>query len=129
MEQVVEKAKKQMDAICGQFEGALRGKDIQIENVKREKGFYMDALEQTLRSKIGQKIYWAHKDWLKYEEHTISDVRREIQESDFFGQEYKGKMVIKIFLADGGHYIANDIGNTLFFTVKDASAHTYQAMV
>ena len=77
-----------------------------------------------LKSKIGLKIYWAHKDWFKYETHIISDIRVEIQKSDFFGRQYVGKECIHIYLEDGGYYIADNIGKTLFFNEDEAEAHT-----
>lgn len=85
---------------------------------------YEQILLMVLKSKIGEKIYWASKNWRNYEVYTIKDVRLEVQKGDFFGKKYQGKECIKIFLEDGGYYIANNIGKTLFFSEEEAKAHT-----
>lgn len=91
---------------------------------QQEADRYKSILLEFLKSKIGQKIYWAHKAWLKYETHIISDVDVDIQKSDFFGKQYVGKECIRIHLEDGGYYIADNIGKTLFFNEDEAKLHT-----
>ena len=98
--------------------------DAEGYKAKQEADRYKSILLEFLKSKIGKKIYWAHKDWFKYETYIISDVRVEIQKSDFFGKQYVGKECICIHLEDGGHYIADNIGKTLFFNEDEAQLHT-----
>lgn len=77
-----------------------------------------------LSAMIGHNIYWADRRWNKYETHTISKVSIEKQESDFFGAEYVGKECVRIYLSDGGYYIADKIGINLFFHEFEARNHT-----
>ena len=107
-----------------EIEKASIYQDTEEHKAKQEANRYKLILIEFLKSKIGQKIYWAHKDWLKYEIHTISDVGIDIQKSDFFGQQYVGKECIRIYLEDGGYYIADNIGKTLFFNEDEAKLHT-----
>lgn len=100
--------------------------NLNLYKVQEEANRYKTILLEFLKSKIGQKIYWAHKDWVKYETHTIADVSVDIQDSDFFGKEYKGKECIKIHIKNGGHFIADNIGKTLFFDESEAALHTYK---
>ena len=100
--------------------------DAEEYKAKQEADRYKTILLEFLKSKIGQKIYWAHKHWRKYETHTIKDVGIDVQTSEFFGAEYIGKECIRIYLEDGGYYIADQIGATLFFDVIEAKAHTCQ---
>lgn len=101
----------------------LKNKDKEIRRAQEEADRYKEILIEFLKSKIGQKIYWAHKDWIKYETHTISGVSVDIQKTDFFGEEYVGKECIRIYLEDGGYYIADDIGKVLFFSEGEAKFH------
>lgn len=84
-----------------------------------------------LKTKIGQPIYWAHKDWLKYETHTITDVKYEEFTSDFFDtkKKYKGTMQVQIEVDNTGNYLAKDIGRTLFFDKEEAEAHTQNGIL
>lgn len=107
------------------LEDTLLQKDHDLFIQTREANRYKNILLEFLKSKIGQKIYWAHKDWRKYETHTISAVNVELQDTDFFGSEYVGKMCIRIYLEDGGYYIADKIGKTLFFDEGVAALRTY----
>lgn len=102
----------------------LKNKDKEIRRAQEEADRYKAILIEFLKSKIGQKIYWAHKDWIKYETHTISAISTDTQKSNFFGEEYVGKECIRIYLEDGGYYIADDIGETLFFSEGEAKFHT-----
>lgn len=106
------------------IENKLADRDEDLYDALEEMHRYKDILLEFLKSKIGQKIYWAHKDWFKYETYIISDVRLEIQKSDFFGKQYVGKECICIHLEDGGYYIADNIGKTLFFNEDEAQLHT-----
>lgn len=101
-------------------------RDAEEYKTKREADRYKTILFEFLKSKIGHKIYWAHKAWVKYETHTIADVSVDIQESSFFGEEYKGKECIKIHIKNGGYFIADGIGKTLFFDENEAALHAYQ---
>ena len=100
--------------------------DAEEYKAKQEANRYKSILLEFLKSKIGQKIYWAHKHWRKYESHTIKDIGIGIQESEFFGGEYMGKECIRIYIEDGGYYIADNIGITLFFDESIAKTHTCQ---
>lgn len=100
--------------------------DAEEHKAKQEAKRYKTILFELLKSKIGHKIYWAHKNWEKYETHTIEDVSIDIQENSFFGEEYKGKECIKIHIKNGGHFIADNIGKTLFFDEDEAALHTYK---
>lgn len=100
--------------------------DAEEYKAKQEANRYKTILLEFLKSKIGQKIYWAHKHWKKYETHTIKDIGTGIQESEFFGGEYIGKECVRIYIEDGGYYIADNIGITLFFDESVAKAHTRQ---
>lgn len=91
-----------------------------------ERDRYKNILFEFLKSKIGKKIYWAHPNWKKYETHTISDITLDIQENTFFGAQYKGKECIKIHVKNGGHFIADNIGKTLFFDEQEAAEHSYK---
>lgn len=116
----IELIREQLDLI--EKESILR--DAEEYKIKQEAKRYKAILLEFLKSKIGQKIYWAHKDWRKYETHTIADVSVDIQENSFFGEEYKGKECIKIHIKNGGHFIADNIGKTLFFDESEAALHT-----
>ena len=100
--------------------------DAELAKFKREANRYKTILLEFLKSKIGQKIYWAHKDWEKYEVHTITDIRVELRDNDFFGKEYVGKECIRIYVKNGGCFIADNIGKTLFFDKDEAELHTYK---
>lgn len=106
------------------IEDKLRDRDENLYDALEEMHRYKDILLEFLKSKIGQKIYWAHKDWFKYETYIISSVSTDIQKSDFFGYQYVGKECIRIYLEDGGYYIADNIGKTLFFNEDEAKLHT-----
>ena len=122
MYEEIESIRTHLDSI----EKASVQQDAEEYKAKREAYRYKTILLEFLKSKIGQKIYWAHKHWRKYETHTIKDVGIDIQTSEFFGSEYIGKECIRIYLEDGGYYIADQIGITLFFDVIEAKAHTCQ---
>ena len=85
---------------------------------------YKSILLELLNSKIGHKIYWANKNWKKYETHTISGIDIAIQIGSFFGEEYKGKECIRIYLDGGGYFIADQIGKDIFFNEKEAALRT-----
>ena len=108
------------------IERASIQQDAEEYRAKQEAKRYKTILLEVLKSKIGQKIYWAHKHWKKYETHTIKDISIDIQKSEFFGREYIGKECVCIYLEDGGYYIADQIGITLFFDESVAKAHTCQ---
>ena len=107
-----------------EIEKASIYQDTEEYKAKQEANRYKTILLDFLKSKIGQKIYWAHKNWRKYETHTIADVSVDIQENSFFGEEYKGKECIKIHIKNGEHFIADNIGKTLFFDESEAALHT-----
>ena len=92
MYEEIEIIKEQLNSI--EKESVLR--DAEEYKIKQEINRYKTILLEFLKSKIGHKIYWAHKNWRKYETHTIEDVSVDIQENNFFGEEYTGKECIKI---------------------------------
>lgn len=116
----IELIREKLDLI--EKESILR--DVEEYKTKQEANRYKTILVELLKSKIGHKIYWAHKNWVKYETHTIADISIDIQENSFFGEEYKGKECIKIHIKNGGHFIADNIGKTLFFDESEAALHT-----
>ena len=120
MYEEIELIREQLDLI--EKESILR--DTEEYKIKQETNRYKTILFEFLKSKIGHKIYWAHKNWRKYETHTIADVSVDIQENSFFGEEYNGKECIKIHIKNGGHFIADNIGKTLFFDESEAALHT-----
>lgn len=122
MYEEIETIREHLDSI----ERESKVQDAELYKAKREANRYKTILLEFLKSKIGQKIYWAHKDWEKYEAHTITDIRVEIRDSDFFGKEYVGKECIHIYVKGGGCFIADNIGKTLFFDKDEAELHTYK---
>jgi hypothetical protein len=122
MYEEIELIREKLDSI--EKESILR--DAEEYKSTKEADRYKTILLELLKSKIGHKIYWAHKNWRKYETHTIADVSVDIQENSFFGEEYKGKECIKIHIKNGGHFIADGIGKTLFFDESEAALHTYK---
>jgi hypothetical protein len=84
------------------------------------------ALLEILKTKIGEKIYWAHKNWKNYETHTITNVKYEVYNSDFFDkkdEKYKGKKLVIIEIDNTGTYLACHLGKTLFLTEEEAKLH------
>ena len=122
MYEEIELIREKLDSI--EKESILR--DAEEHKTKQEENRYKTILLELLKSKIGHKIYWAHPAWVKYETHTIADVSVDIQESDFFGAEYKGNECIKIHIKNGGYFIADNIGKTLFFDESEAAIHAYK---
>lgn len=106
------------------IENKLIDRDEDLYDALEEMHRYKDILFNFLKTKIGQKIYWAHENWRKHETHTVTDVGIDIQKSDFFGHEYVGKECIRIYIKSGGYFIADDIGKTLFFDEAEAKSHT-----
>lgn len=109
----------------------LRLELVQANEIIKEKEDVEDtlniALVETLKTKIGDNIYWAHKNWKKYETHTITDIKYEVFESDFFDKEnitYKGKKLVIIEIDGCGKYLACHLGKTLFFSEEEARLHT-----
>ena len=75
-----------------------------------------------LKSLIGQNIYWACPGW-KIETHTITNVQYRVFNSDFFDTKnvkYKGKKCIVIEVDGDGNYLADFIGQSLFFDKEEA---------
>lgn len=100
------------------YEKKLEEKNIDILELNTQ-------LLMVLRAMIGQKIYWAHKNWSKYETHIIKSVEINTIKTSFFGYQYVGKSCICIYVDDGeGYYIADKIGDTLFFDEEEAKLHT-----
>lgn len=88
---------------------------------------YKYLLCETLKVFIGKYIYWSHPDW-KYETHVISDIVCDIETSDFFDKstkKYKGTLCVMIKVDNNsGHFLADDIGRTLFFNKEEAIKHS-----
>ena len=101
-------------------------KDNAIKELEECKRKNLEIIAMVLRSKIGQNIYWAHKDWRKYETHIISDVEVSVVDTDFWGKEYYHQPTVKIHLEDGGFYISQLLNYTLFFDEAEADSHTYK---
>lgn len=121
----LEKEKEKIIESFNRISNIIEEKEKRIETEKQDYLKLQDKLVYMLKLKIGDNIYWASPAWNKYETHTISDVRIEKMDSSFFGKEYVGKECVKIFVNDGkSYYIADNIGDTLFFTEKDAYEHT-----
>ena len=100
-------------------------KDVLLEIEKQRYKRLQDRYVLLLKTKIGEKIYWASPAWNKYETHTITDIRIEKVENDFFGKEYFGTEQIKIFVDDNkSYYLAEHIDETLFFDKDEAYKHT-----
>ena len=99
-------------------------KNLELECDKRA---MQELLVETLKSKVGNTIYWASPNW-KYETHIISGVRLEILESTFFDTRNRKKSGTLCVLIDvdnnDGYYLADDIGKTLFFNQEEAIKHS-----
>lgn len=81
-----------------------------------------------LKALIGQTIYWASPGWA-IEEHTITNVDYRIYKSDFFDTEektFKNKKCIVIQIDGTGDYLADFIGENLFFTKEEAINRTHE---
>lgn len=81
-----------------------------------------------LKALIGQTIYWASPGWA-IEEHTITNVDYRIYKSDFFDTEektFKNKKCIVIQIDGTGDYLADFIGENLFFTKEEAISRAHE---
>lgn len=120
----LEKASENLDAAIRNFQNTSDQFLLENANVlkasKKETFFYKELLAFSLSSLIGKKIYWASPNWIKTETHTIKEVRIEEQKNDFFGKEYQGKAVVKIFGENGGYFIAEELGKSIFIVKEDA---------
>ena len=82
---------------------------------------YKQLLECALKALVGRTIYWASPNWRKIEYHMITDVKLDKMESGFYGEEYKGETVIKLFVDETeSYYIAEKLGENLFLNKEDA---------
>lgn len=93
------------------------------EEQERQEDAKMLSLVDELKEKIGSHVYWAWKGWSRnpktIEDHVISDFKYGLYKGDFF-REYNGKKVIMVHVADGGFYIYNELGRSIFFSREDA---------
>lgn len=83
-----------------------------------------------LKALIGQTIYWASPGWA-IEEHTITNVDYRIYKSDFFDTEektFKNKKCIVIQIDGTGDYLADFIGENLFFTKEEAISRAHETI-
>lgn len=112
--------KENLDSIGRKFQG----QNAKLTRAQEQEDRYKNIVLTFLKSKIGQNIYWASKNWSKYETHTIVGISVDIETEDFFGKEYVGKECIRIYLEGGGYYIADKIGDTLFFNEGEAQLRT-----
>ena len=97
----------------------------QQENLNEEIETLKTTMVTILKSLIGQPIYWASPNW-KMETHTIRDIEYRIVDSDFFDRKdikYKDKKCICIEVDEDGYYLADFIGQTLFFDKNEAIQH------
>ena len=81
-----------------------------------------------LKALIGQTIYWASPGWA-IEKHTITNVDYRIYKSDFFDTEektFKNKKCIVIQIDGTGDYLADFIGENLFFTKEEAISRAHE---
>ena len=102
-------------------ENLIHENDQALEWAFNELNRYKNLLVYVLLFLKGKPIYWAHPEWKKIVSHTITDVRMERQVGGFFGEEFDGEIVVKIFVDDDdSYYIAETLGETLFFTLEDA---------
>ena len=123
--QYIEKEREKMNHCFDNILGYCKQKEIALETLKQTYDTVNERLVKVIQSKKGEKIYWASYGWNKYETHTITDARFEKVTSDFFGKHYLGKMCVKIFVDDGNsYYLADHIGETLFFDKDEAYQHT-----
>lgn len=100
--------------------------DNEVFNLNNEKNKYQDILYATLKTMIGEPIYWASPNW-KMETHTIRDVRCDILDTDFFDTKeykYEGTLCVIIDIDENGYYIADNIGKNLFFDKGEAIEHS-----
>ena len=72
------------------IERNLKNKDKEICRVQEETDRYKTILLEFLKSKIGQKIYWAHKNWRKYETH-LSKEEAQVKEKNLINK-YKSNI-------------------------------------
>ena len=63
------------------IENKLADRDEDLYDALEEMHRYKDILIEFLKSKIGQKIYWAHNLWRNYETHTIKNIDLEIHKN------------------------------------------------
>lgn len=103
------------------LEKAFEENDKALEWASKEIERYRNLMSYTLKSIVGQPIYWASPEWKKIETHTITGVSIEKQDDGFFGEDYNGDIVIKIFIDnDEKYYIADMIGQNIFFSLEEA---------
>lgn len=75
-------------------------------------------LAREMEARIGTPIYWAYKGW-SIEKHIVSAIKYDVYHGNFF-KNYDGKKVVQIYVEDGGLYLADDLGRTLFFSKEEA---------
>ena len=115
--------KKVTDILTECENNILKRQILEIEN-KQWKGIII----LLLKALIGQTIYWASPGWA-IEEHTITNVDYKIYKSDFFDTEektFKNKKCIVIQIDGTGDYLADFIGENLFFTKEEAISRAHE---
>ena len=121
----IKEAREKIDIILDEVDRKIEFYSNMVKHTNERIYNLSDILCKVLNGMTGHKIYWAHKGWNKYETHTILKAEIGTVTTDFFGPEYLNKECIKIFIDDGsGFYIADMIGETLFFDETEAYAHT-----
>lgn len=99
----------------------IRENDKAIEWASNEISFYRKTLAYVFECLKGKSIYWASPKWTKIEKHTVEDVKIEVQDTGFFGEEFKDERVVKVFVDDGkSYFIGEKLGENLFLTEKAA---------
>ena len=97
-----------------------------IDKLQSDIDVYQNALCTSLKNMIGQNIYWANPNW-RYETHTITNVRCDILDTDFFDtpeRTYDQTKCVIIDIDNEGYYIANNIGHNQFFNKNEAISHS-----
>lgn len=117
--------KKVTDILTECKNNILKRQILEIEN-EQWKGIII----LLLKALIGQTIYWASPGWA-IEEHTITNVDYRIYKSDFFDTEektFKNKKCIVIQIDGTGDYLADFIGENLFFTKEEAINRAHETI-
>lgn len=99
----------------------IRENEKAIGCASNEISFYRKMLAYVFECFKGKSIYWASPEWTKIEKHTVEDVKIEVQDTGFFGEEFKDRQVVKVFADNGkGYFIGEKLGKNLFLTEEAA---------
>ena len=96
---------------------ATRGCIIDYLKLKHTTEVLQNQQVELLKAMIGQPIYWWVEGW-KMETHVIRNAEYRVCDTDFFDKKdrkFKGKLCVIIEVDEEGYYLADFIGETLFF--------------